>query len=141
MSTGFLLILLFVMHRSGSSLTKSITFLFMALSSYGASLVWFLKTNAREIILSYWEFALFYVVAMFLLSLLVISALRSFDNSTHTLRVSVKWMIRLAGVTMLYNSSSSPLLSLLVLFSTFFLYIVYEIVKTATKNTKKGKRY
>lgn len=104
---------------------------------YGASAVYFLKNNLKEIMLHYWEFVLGYVVVMTLLGLLATRMIRGGADSKHFMVVVVKWLIRLLAVAAIFNATASPLGSLFSLVVLVVVYLAYELKKRWSKSADK----
>ena len=142
---GLILIFLFILNRFGnkntSPLSKSIGFITILLSSYGATVIYILKNNLKLILLSYWEFMVFYIALMLIIGISVIGVMRGIDGSKHVLRISIKWLIRLSGLILLYNSSSSPKVSLSIIAISTVIYIIRSFIKRRmNKIIQKKKR-
>ena len=121
--------------RNGSA------FLFFT-GSYAAGVIWFVKNNWQMLLLSYWEFIAVYIVLFMLLGLLLVRFVRGNEGSKHVFVVIVKWFIRLAGVILVYQSSSSPLGSMALISILSAIYVIYTfhkwtIAKLFAKKVKK----
>lgn len=103
-------------------------FLFFT-GSYAAGVVWFLKNNWQMLLLSYWEFVVVYIVLFLLLGLLLVRLVRGNEDSKHMYVVIVKWFIRITGAVLVYQSSSSPLGSILLITLLSLSYIIYSFHK------------
>lgn len=112
--------------------------------SYGATIMWFLRTYFRSICLKYPEVGMVYIVSMIFSGLSFIRLLRKNDDLKHVLRVSVKWLLRLFGIVFIFNSTASPMISLLFLVVLFVFYIIHMISKWLNsrlmKEVKKIKK-
>jgi len=122
-----------------------LVFLFFFIGSYLAAVIWFLKTNWQLLLLSYWEFIILYIVLFVFLGLLTVRFIRGNEDNKHIFVVIVKWFIRLTGVMLVYQSSSSPLGSMLfiiLLFVTYILYSFYKwvLMRLFTKKISKKKK-
>lgn len=111
--------------------------------TYGASLFWFLGTYLKSLIIDHWEFSLGYVALSAILGIVFIGHIRKNATSKHMMRVGVKWMIRLIGLTCIYNSTASPALGLSFLAMLAFFYVLSSAGKNIHmlfKKFKKGKK-
>jgi hypothetical protein len=106
--------------------------------TYGATLVWLTRTYLRQVLLQHWEFAAAYVVLAAGAGLGFVRTMRSFDESKHLVRVSVKWLLRLFGVVCAFNASSSPFVSLLWMGVLAVAYVAYEVTKNLARNRNRS---
>jgi hypothetical protein len=74
-----------------------------------------------------------YVAFMAISGILFTFIVRKNESIKHYFRVLVKWLIRLSGCVLIYNSFASPLVSTMF----FLLLAVAYIVRTFIKYTKK----
>ena len=56
--------------------------------------------------------------------------IRNMEGSKHFLRVSVKWLLRLCGIILIFNSTASPMLSLGALGILAVLYFGHLVSKS-----------
>lgn len=109
--------------------------------SYGFTLVWLARTYLRHALLQHWELFMVYVAVAAGAGLAFVRTMRSFGESKHILRISVKWLLRLVGVVLTFNASSSPFVSLLLMGLLFGGYAVYEATKNVARNAaSKSKK-
>lgn len=103
--------------------------------------IWTLKTNLKMLILNYWEYVLGYIVTMILSGIITIGITRSFESSKHILRISVKWILRLQGVILVYNAFSSPIISIFALSLLCVLYLIGAVMKSFGGKHRKADRF
>lgn len=96
---------------------------------YATSLVWYLRIHWDTIVLQYWEFVLGYLFCSGVVGMVYMQVLRKDDQMKHNIAVAVKWALRSIGVIAVYNASSSPLGSVLLLAVLAVVYVVYAAVK------------
>mmetsp|Transcript_25965 Transcript_25965/g.24819 ORF Transcript_25965/g.24819 Transcript_25965/m.24819 type:complete len:372 (-) Transcript_25965:24-1139(-) len=97
--------------------------------SYGATVVWFLKSYFRIICLKYAEFLMIYSITMACFGFIFIRFLRGISERKHFLRISVKWFLRIIGTIFIYSSSASPMVASVYVLLLLMYYIVYVISK------------
>ena len=125
------------LFKHDSKLSWSVlTFLF---SSYGGAVVWILRKNMKFLIITHWEFTLSYIVIFGLLGLGATRWMRSYDDTKHVLRVTVRWIIRILALILLYNSSASPLISITLILLFFVIYIIRTLFKFAGSSKQKNQ--
>jgi hypothetical protein len=107
---------------------------------YGLTVIWLMQKFLKTILLRYWEFAVLYVIIAALVGILFARMLRSFEETKHLVRVSVKWLLRMGGVVCIFNATASPFVSLLFMGSLFVAYVVYETAKNLRRNSLKRKQ-
>ena len=134
---GILVILLFLLRtvlrgKSGSSVGYS----FLA-GSYFTWLWWLSKRNLKIFLLHYWEYVLGYFSAMTLLGLISTRLARGNDYWRRVVSSGVKWILRLFGFMLIYHSLASPLLSMSATIVLLMFYVLYTLVKLATKKSTK----
>lgn len=127
---------LFIIHQINPRLTKSAFTSLILFSGYGAGIMYYLKNNIKQLLLNKLEYVLIYVSSMLVVGFIAIKLCLSRKDSKRSLRVGIKWLIRLAGITLLYNSTSSPLASVCILLICSLLYFFYSLVKLVTKGNK-----
>lgn len=101
------------------------------LGAYGVSVIYFLRTHLRAMLLIYWEFTLLYVILMSTTGCFFVYMMRSRRESKNVFRVVGKHVARLVGLIALFHSSSSPLASTLAIIGSLFNYIRYKALKKA----------
>ena len=111
------------------AIIKNVSVFLFFTGSYAAGVVWFLKNNWQMLLLSYWEFVIVYIVLFLLMGLLLVRLLRGNEDSKHIYVVIVKWFIRLTGTVLVYQSSSSPLGSMLFIGLLSLSYTIYSFHK------------
>ncbi len=124
--------------------------LFVALllsGMYFTTLVYYLRAHWQQIVLHYWEYVLGYLVCSGVAGMVYMQVLRNDDKMKHSIAVAVKWALRVVGVVVVYNSSASPLGSVLLLSVLLVVYVVYSALKwgsadgsNATVEEKKQKK-
>ena len=122
---------------------RDIFFILLLTGSYGASLVWYLKNYLSKVIVNYWEYLLAYVIVFGFIGLFFTRMMRGNENTKHLYTVSVRWLIRLVSIVFLYNSFSSPFISLLIVFILMIFYIIYALHKWTLKkifNKRNNKK-
>ena len=125
------------LFKHDSKLSWSVlTFLF---SSYGGAVIWILRKNMKFLIITHWEFTLSYIVIFGLLGLGATRWMRSYDDTKHVLRVTVRWIIRILALILLYNSSASPLISITLILLFFVIYIIRTLLKFAGSSKEKNQ--
>jgi hypothetical protein len=140
-SFAFALIVFFILHRLESKITKNAFGILGLFVAYSGLLVWFISSNIRGLVIDYWELSVFYVVAMLLLSLPVIKTVLTREKPRHIFRVGIKWMIRILGLSLLYNASSSPMVSQIIMMLCLIFYFVYSLTKLTKEKPVKDKKY
>ena len=118
--------------------------LFVALllsGMYFTTLVYYLRSHWQQIVLHYWEYVLGYLVCSGVAGMVYMQVLRNDDKMKHSIAVAVKWALRLIGVVVVYNSSASPLGSVLLLAVLLVVYVVYSALKwgTTDKSAQMGE--
>lgn len=143
---GFVVVVLYLMDAFSEKKKGNVvrtTSLGTIISFYGASVVYFVRTHLRQLILHHWELVLGYIVVAALLGLIFVGLIRRHESSKHSMRVCVKWIIRLVGSALVYNSSASPFVSASLVGISAVVYILLALVKNisqkliGTKDKKK----
>lgn len=107
-------------------------------TSYGAAIIYFIKENLKSILIHYWEFTLLYISFFGLLGIGATRWMRSYDESKHILMVTVRWIVRLIGLILIYNSTASPMISILYITSFVIIYMIRTFFKfVGSKKSKK----
>ena len=127
------------------TIIKNVSLFLFFTGGYAAGVVWFLKNHWQMLLLSYWEFVIVYIVLFLLLGLLLVRLIRGNEDSKHMYVVIVKWFIRLSGAVLVYQSSSSPLGSMLLIILLSLSYIIYSfhkwvIARLVTKKIHKKQQ-
>jgi predicted neutral ceramidase superfamily lipid hydrolase len=136
---GALLCVLFVLSNlteegkkikaSTPSFVRKLFYAAFLTGGYGAAVVWYLKNNISSLLINYWEAVLAYSVASVAVGLFATRWMRKNEEKKHFLTVVVKWIIRLTGVVLVYNSFASPLVSAVALVVLALFYVLYSINK------------
>jgi hypothetical protein len=108
--------------------------------TYGATAIWFLKTNFKHLLLKYWEYSLGYVIVSGLSGIVFVHFVRSFEGTKLFMRWSIGWVIRLIGASLMYNSLSSPLLSMSLMGGLIVLGVLSAITESFLGVFGGGKR-
>ena len=130
------------------TIIKNVSLFLFFTGGYAAGVVWFLKNHWQMLLLSYWEFVIVYIVLFLLLGLLLVRLIRGNEDSKHMYVVQtviVKLFIRLSGAVLVYQASSSPLGSMLLITLLSLSYIIYSfhkwvIARLVTKKIHKKQQ-
>ena len=123
---GVLLGVLYLITLMSKKNTSRFFVMMLTITGYGAGFFWFVLKRIKVIIFDYLELFLGYIALMATIGVYFTGRLRSEDNKT-SFRFAVKCMIRFLGLLFLYNSTPSPMASLITVFSTILLFFVSPI--------------
>ena len=113
------LYLVSIFNRRG---TNKFFVTFMTVSGYGISVAWLIFYRIRELLMDYIEIVFIYCGTMAAIGFFFTSKLRSGENKP-SFRLAVKFLIRFIALIVLYNSTASPMASLLTVFSSLVLFL------------------
>mmetsp|Transcript_2943 Transcript_2943/g.3102 ORF Transcript_2943/g.3102 Transcript_2943/m.3102 type:complete len:350 (-) Transcript_2943:109-1158(-) len=134
---GVIVLAIYLNRRFSPKKTSAgnfLTFLFSAAYMYTV------KMNLKGLLLNYWEYVLGYIAVMIVLGFIFIGVARSFDSSKSVLRFSVKWILRIQGLILMYNGFASPLLSILMFcIVCIIFFIIFMIESSDSLVTDKRK--
>jgi len=109
-------------------------------TSYGAATIYFIKENLKLILINYWEFTLVYICFFGLLGIGATRWMRSNDDSKHMLIVTVRWIVRLIGIILIYNSTASPTIAMIYIISFCILYLIRTLFKFVGSSSSSSSR-
>ncbi|CAM9089695.1 unnamed protein product [Chrysoparadoxa australica] len=109
---------------------------------YSAAVVSFMKHYLAKLVAAYWEGVLGYLLLMAAIGLMLTRNLRRNEDRKHTLRVCVKWIVRLVGVVAVYTSTYSSVTQAIYFVVLLVFYIKYAVSKQKAANASKrqGKK-
>jgi len=128
---GLVIIAMILFQRltNSKSLTTNAMFLTSLMTGYGASMIYYVRTNAKQLFLEHWEVCLGYIILSCTLGLGATQFARQSDTLKHSIIVLVKWFLRCIGLVFVYNAFASPLISLVSIVLLSIVYVIYEIYK------------
>jgi len=138
-SLGLVLIVLSLTGtvKPKSTIIQNMSLFTLLTSTYGATLVYFLRSYLSVLLVEFWEFTVCYVLIFSCFGAWVVHYIRSNQHTKHVFRVSVKWMIRSIGLYLLFNASASPTVSWTYMLLFVSVYTVYETTKRAVGIRKR----
>jgi hypothetical protein len=101
---GALLLVFFIMNRISPN--SKITWGFLAIASYSASMFWFFVSGLKVVVMNYLEYVFIYVLLTAAAGMFFVSTLRS-DAGKKTLKDAVRLFFRIIGLIFVYNSAAS----------------------------------
>ena len=113
------LYLVSIFNRKG---TNRFFITLMTVSGYGISVAWLIFNRIRDLLMEYIEIVLMYCGIMAAIGVFFTSKLRSGENKS-SFRLAVKFLIRFIALVVLYNSTASPMASLLTVVSSLVLFL------------------
>ena len=94
----------------------------LTVGGYGISVAWLVFNRIRSLLMDYIEIVFIYCGIMAGVGIFFTSRLRSGENKP-AFRLAVKFLIRFIALVVLYNSTASPMTSLLTVFSSLVLFL------------------
>jgi len=105
---GVLVLFISFFLRSTSQSKSRTALILTSTAFYFSALFAVLQSALRHLLVDYWELFSGYLIASSLMGGLSVRWFRGSDKTKHVYRVTTKWVMRFAGVVLLYNSTPSP---------------------------------
>ena len=75
----------------------------MFITAYGSTVVWFLNTHLRELLIEYWEIVLIYLGSFGVGGLIFTRVIRGNEETKHYYRVTAKWYVLFNFEALIFN--------------------------------------
>lgn len=122
---------MYLFQRITDSKSVSVNTMFFTtiLTGYGTSIIYYIRSNAKQLFLNNWEICLGYLATSCAIGLLVTRYARSNETIKYSITSLVTIFLRFIGLIFVYYSFASSFVSLLAIAALVVFYLGYSVVQ------------